>query len=134
MEFCSDVSNTSGWTNGQEQQEDADRAVTDAAVSLYTNLSLFRQQLPPHNQMSGVIDGAGTVCSHGSISRSHYYLRSPTVASMSELKRVFESCVIAAATTSGEIYGLRSSNRDETILRFSKHNKSYVEIVEFGFP
>lgn len=126
----SKIPSWSSWSaqTDKEQQSETHgyRAVTDAAVSLYSNLSLFRQQLQTGNQIHGVIYEAGSRLIQldedlsqksqnsdiltGDLmatklytkSKSHYYLRAPTVGRMSTLKKVFENAVIAAASSSGK--------------------------------
>jgi hypothetical protein len=72
-------------------------------VTLYSSLSLLRQKLQPGNQIHGVIlqTGKCQVASGRAFSKCHYYLRTPTVPEMDQLKTAFEAAVNEAATVSG---------------------------------
>ncbi|GAU88022.1 hypothetical protein RvY_00794 [Ramazzottius varieornatus] len=74
----------------------------DAAVALYHNVSLFRQQMQPNWRIHGIIMEGGTkpniIPDH---TKSNYYLRTITSTDMAYLKERFLAMVNAAASATG---------------------------------
>ncbi|OWA55030.1 Peptidase M20 domain-containing protein 2 [Hypsibius exemplaris] len=77
-------------------------SATDAAVLLYTSLSLLRQKLNAGNQIHGVIFEAGKPQPTGkSYAKCHYYMRTPTVPEMDTLKQSFQAALDSTALICG---------------------------------
>ncbi|KAJ5135848.1 uncharacterized protein N7515_005126 [Penicillium bovifimosum] len=74
----------------------------DAVVAAYLNVSLLRQQILPSQRVHGVIVNGGERPNIIPASATlDYYIRSPTVSSLEDLKEKVLRCFEAAATATG---------------------------------
>ncbi|MEQ2284042.1 hypothetical protein AMECASPLE_017560 [Ameca splendens] len=76
----------------------------DAAVLAYSNFSVLRQQLKPEWRLHGIIKHGGVKPNFiPAYSELEFYLRTPQLRDLWELKAKAEACFRAAALVTGEV-------------------------------
>nr|XP_042901265.1 peptidase M20 domain-containing protein 2 isoform X3 [Parasteatoda tepidariorum] len=85
----------------------------DAAVTLYQNIGLLRQQMKPSSQIRAIITKGGTVPNIiPAESRLAIYIRAPVKKELLEIKSKLEKCIEGAAMSTGCAYTINYDKED----------------------